>query len=210
MSVITPQPVLTYLRDRLRAGLVERELVKDPDLLVMLSEAYRDVCERTRCLVTWGTIQLTGDDSYDLPDTWYETEQLYVAGESIREVAHRDMTDRGAGQPFWCSYVGRTISFSPSPADGTAYIIYAETPDPFASWADELDPRFPAEYAYLLVHHVRWQVLTLSGGAQRIPSQIFEHQLYDTGIANLRRAARRVDSTGPARIRLNDGNVLAG
>lgn len=211
MSIVSTQPVLTHLKDRLRANLVEPELVSDPDLLQLVSEAYQDACVRSRCLRTYTTITFTGADSYALPDAWFETSDVFYLGRVLPEVAHRDMAGHGGGFPLWRSHTGRSISFTPTPADGSAVVDYAEMPPAFASWGDTLDPRFPPERAYLLVHHVRWQVLTMMGGAQRIGTASWEHSQYDAGVAELRRQARNVDSVGPNRIRLNDkDSLLAG
>jgi hypothetical protein len=208
--MITSQPVLAYLRDRLRESLVPRELVGDVDLLTMLSEAYRDACERTRCLPTFTTLTLDGSDSYALPASWYETTGVYTSGFTIPEAPHNSAIIQTTGMPLWRTHTGREISFQPSPTTGTAIISYVETPPAFANISDPLDPRYPQEYAYLLVHHVRWKVQTLAGGAQHIAAAKYDHDLYDTGIAQMRRAVRNVNRSGPTRIALGKAPLNAG
>ncbi len=203
--MIVAQPVLAYLRDRLRESLVPKELVNDVDLLRMLSEAYRDACERTRCLQAFTTITFTGAASYPVPDAWFETTGVYTRGSTLPEVPHRLPTlDWPSGDPVQRVHTGRTISFAPLPTAGSAILHYAESPVNFTNIADPLDPRYPQEYAYLLVHHVRWKMQTLAGGAKHIQASAFERNIYDAGIAAMRKTVGVVNRAGPARITLGE------
>jgi hypothetical protein len=209
VSVVTAQPILLYLQKRLRARLVESELVNDPDLLGFLSDAYVDACEQSRCLVALTTLTLTTAQEYDLPADWSETIAVAANGAPIAQVGLRDsQADRGSGAPLVRYTYARKIGFSPVPTGGSALLLYAQTPPRFASWQDTLDARFPLEYAYLLVHYVRWRVAAMNGGAQHISLANFERAMYDQGINRLRQAVLVTDSTGPARVRHINQGVL--
>jgi hypothetical protein len=200
--IISPQPPLLYLQDRLRKRLVEKALVDDAALLEFLSDAYVDACEQSRCLLTLATLVLSTAQEYALPADWSETRAVVAGGVAIQQVgAHDSIADRGVGAPVVRYQYGRTIGFSPVPTGGSALLLYAATPSRFSTWQDTLDPRFPAEYTYVLLHYVRWRVLAMAGGAQRIGLSNYERSLYDQGVDRLRRSVPLVDSTQPQRVR---------
>jgi hypothetical protein len=63
-----------------------------------------------------------------------------------------------------------------------------------------LDPRFPAQYDYALVHFVRWRRYMVAGGSGKLAQANWERDRFDEAVFRLRNYARAVDQSRPARL----------
>lgn len=199
MTVLITKTLLRHLRDRLRANYVDEGLYDDNDLLALLSDAYRDACEQSRCLQALHDFTLTGGTAeYDVPADFSQAIQCWSGGILLEPstLARAFMFGATSSVPFAYYQYGTKIGLSPTPAGGeTVTMLYAQRPSVFNTYDDELDRRFPEEYSDLLVHYVRWRVQMLSGGAERIAQARFDRNTYDFRVDQLRRYSQMIDGT---------------
>ena len=204
MTILPARAWFRYYADRLRETLAEPELVTDSDLLVLLNEAYKRLCEHSGCLPTITPVTLVpGQSEYSLPADWYETRSVSVAGELIDQISlFKSLTGYGQGVPIAYYSYGQTIGFAPRPnTAGTVQLLYHATPSLVAGYDDDLDARLLPEYRYGIVHYVRWRLLQMDGGAQGITKADYERSLYDDCVRRLRDGSRNTVRTTPPRMR---------
>ena len=196
---ITPQPVLQYLKDRLRRSYVDEALWSDDDILTEFNDAYQDVCEQSQCLQTLFTLTLVADQAeYLLPADFDQLILVVANGSQMAPIALSESLD--SVQKFGYYLYGKpgamTIGLSPTPVDtaNLVMILYSASPTPFASLDDSFDARYPIEFSDLLVHYARWRVQMTSGGAERIQNASTDRAIYDKRLIALRRTATTVGS----------------
>lgn len=203
--VLTPRPILRHLKDRLRQNYVDDALYDDAEVLDLLNDAYRDACEQSRCLETLYTFTLvSGQVEYSLPADYSSTLAIYANGIELESIplagAFSSVAATGNNVGGYYIY-GANIGFWITSAMTSAVkLLYAAYPAPLANFDSTLDPRFPEEFADILVHYVRWRVQMLSGGAERITQARWDRALYDQRIKELRRRNNIAAGTGGFRI----------
>jgi hypothetical protein len=198
MSVITPQPILMHLRDRLRANYVDSSLYDDGDLLSLLSDAYIEACERAAVLEQLATITVTPltATEYALPADHSQTQLVYLDGVALDQASLQASIGPITADAYYeyATTIGFTLVNTTDAR--TARLLYCARPAAFATWADDLDPRFPIEFADMLVHHVRWRVQMLSGGAERIGQALGDRDVFQTRVGELRQQMVMLDQAG--------------
>lgn len=205
MSVLTVQPILKHLRDRLRANYVDSSLYTDDDVLIMINDGYLDACEQTMILQTLTTLTLTPNVSeYDLPADFSQAVCVVSGGLQLDPIGYQDALQSFTTTSVQTSYYiyARKIGLVPPPdeaSSGELLLLYAAEPVALATWDDSLDARFPVEFSDLLLHWVRWRVQMISGGAERIPAAQTDRAIYDGRIRDMRRVTEAVSHTSPAR-----------
>jgi len=205
MSVLTPQPILRHLLDRLRVNYVDSALYTDDDVLTMLNDAYLDACESTMILRTFTTVTLLANQKeYDLPTDFSQLICAIASGSQLDPISFQEaLLDFGSAPAVssgYYTYSGK-IGVIPTPSaatTGTLMLLYAARPTPFSSYDDGLDARFPIEFADLLLHWVRWRVQIISGGAERVAAASTDRSLYDNRLREMRRTAETVTRIEPA------------
>lgn len=210
MSVLTPQPILRHLKDRLRQNYVPESLYSDEDILTLLNDAYLEACERSMCLRGLYTFTLVdGQQEYPLPSDFSAINFVCSAGVELFPMSLADGLAQQRLTPValstgYYTYNSTTIGFVPTPTkaaeDSATMMMYAAQPSPFITYDDGFDARFPVEFADLLVHFVRWRVQLISGGAERIQLAAVDRKISDTRVGELRRAADTVETVMPPQL----------
>jgi hypothetical protein len=192
-SLVTPQPTLRVILDRLRVCVFEPELYTDEEILDMIGMGYQDACERSGCLRALTAVSFTSAAEEMLPDDHYKTLKVYRRGLPIERLA-----GRSAFSDFVYGYYEyeMTLGIAPGPVDAEdIWVLYTRTPEMPMTFDDPLDPLFPPEFYYILVHFCRWHRWMHHGGAQRIRQANWEKEQFDLGIGRLRRRTRRYDQS---------------
>jgi hypothetical protein len=209
MSVITVQPILRHLLDRMKANYVPPELYTDADILVMLNDGYLEACERTGCLRALTTITLvSSQQEYPLPADFSQMDFVASGGRelfavSISEALINRQTSASPIAGAYYLYSG-AIGFIPTPSQDTSgastMIAYCAKPSPLLTYDDGLDARYPIEFADILLHYVVWRVESMSGGAESLRNAQTNRGLCDNRLKDLQRTIERVESLQPRRL----------
>lgn len=205
MPILNPNATLIFVRNRLRAGLVDPARYTDSDLLNLVNEAYLDACEQTLCLQSLHTITTVAEQAeYALPADFSALIRVVSAGQELSLLPLQDSLQGLTNlQPSYYLY-GSKIGLVPTPtvnSSGEALLLYAAAPPLLTSFEDDLDGRFPSEFSDVLVHYVRWRTQLLSGGAERLASASADRGTYDLRIKQLRRRYESVVQTGAPYVR---------
>lgn len=200
MPDLVVSPILRMIRDRLRVNYVDPSLYSDDDVLAMLNDAYREACEQG--LILRQLTEVTTIDNqaeYDLPADFSQLIFVVCGGRQLDPVPlEKALIDRiqdGVAMGYYL--YGSKLGVIPTPnanLTSTLLVLYAALPTPLATIDDDLDPRFPVEYADLLLHWVRWRVQMQSGGAERIPSANLDRAMFDARVKELRRSVDGLQS----------------
>jgi hypothetical protein len=194
---VDPSTTLNYVLSRLRQNYVPVELVNDEDVLVLINDAYQEACERSLCLRAYQEIPLTDDTaSYALPADFSQMLWVFANGSELQPQPFHQMTNQ---PPHGYTILGGEITINPvvDPVPGLAAIVYAATPTRFTTYDSDFDERFPIEFSDLLVHHVRWRINMMSGGAEKIQLAEIDKALFDQRVTMLRRTTDVVERVGP-------------
>lgn len=193
---LTPSDILVSLKARLAVNYVDDALFTDDDTLQLLSDAYIDACEESLCLRTLYTLTpVAGQAAYALPNV-SQVLAVVSGGQRLEPLgldsSFQDFAVNGTEVGFYV--LNGTVGLIPTPteATGPTLVLYAESPSAFSTYGDALDPRFPVEYADLLVHFVRWRVQMLAGGAERLGAAQGDRALYDARVKELRRSCEAI------------------
>ncbi len=199
MTIVT-QPVLSYLKERLRQSYVDEALWTDDDILKIFNDAYQDVCEASQCLQALYTLPITaGTAEYSLPSDFDQLVVVCANGSQMAPIALSEslLPDSVFGYYLYGKPGSMTFGVSPTPnqdSSAQVMILYSATPVLLTDFSVDFDARFPVEYSDLLVHYTRWRVQMTSGGAERIQNASLDRQIYDARIKALRRTATTVGS----------------
>ena len=196
---ITAQPVLRYLKDRLRQSYVDDALWSDADVLTLLNDAYQDACEASQCLQSFYTVPIvSGTAEYALPDDFDQLVLVVSNGAQLAPVAlSESLSTTQSGYYLYGKPGTMTLGLAPTPSDDSAdrvLVLYSASPTLLTDFDATFDARFPVEFADMLVHYARWRVQMTSGGAERIQNAGIDRSLYDQRVKQLRRTATTVGS----------------
>jgi hypothetical protein len=194
---VNPSTTLNYVLSRLRQNYVPVELVNDEDVLVLINDAYQEACERSLCLRAYHEIPLLDDQaSYPLPVDFSQMLWVFANGSELQPQPFHQMTNQPA---HGYTILGHEITINPvvDPTPGLAAIVYAATPTRFTTYDSDLDERFPIEFSDVLVHHVRWRINMMAGGAEKIQLAEIDKGLFDQRVTMLRRTTDVVERVGP-------------
>jgi len=207
VTAITPQPILVYLLARLRQSYVDPALYSDADVLSFLNDAYRDACEESGILHTLVAITpVAGQVEYALPADFSSVNSIAAGGQLLEpQPLGEALAARVVNGVISAYYIyDGFIGLLPTPTDNAAAVMmhYSAEPTPFTDYGSDLDPRFPVEYADLLIHHVRWRTQLISGGAERIQQAGLDKGIYDKRVTELRKSVANTQHITPKQVSL--------
>ncbi len=201
MPLYIAESTLIHIKNRLRA-YIPPQAISDDELLRYVSEGYQQLVELGGVFQAVVTVPDVADQAeYDLPADHFQTLRVYRAG--VRQAKLPDFTAFDGLTNGYYEY-GSKLGVSPTPGttDGTTYLLYSRTPDAPLDWNDDLDPDFPAEFSYAIVHYVHWRIGGTIGGEARISQIQWHKSQWDAAVGKLR---RRMLTTTRARVGMATG-----